>query len=151
MRLLTLILYPTSFQQEKMVTNYNNMVLENSSKYKITVIAIDIPLSDISEKFKEKLFMAISKCPQEKTGGLPANITITVNHQYDIIADISVEDGLINGAECCVKYIQLQQNNEPFTAVIWLMFENSKIRKEQCKKYQYIFFQLYHKPRGFLF
>ena len=71
-----------------MVTNYNNMVLENSSEYKITVTTIDIPPSDISEEFKEKLFMAISKCPQEKTGGLPANITIAVNHQHDIIANI---------------------------------------------------------------
>ena len=77
--------------------------------------------------------MAISKCPQEKTGGLPANITIAVNHQYDMIANISVEDGLINGAECSVKYVQLQQNNEPFPAVICIMFENSKIGKNSTK------------------
>ena len=112
-----------------MVTNYNNMVLENSSKNKITVTSIDIPPSDITGEFKAKLFIVISKCPQEKTGGLPANIGITVNHQYDIIAHISVEDGLINGAEC-VKYIQPQQNNEIFSPVIWVMFENSNI----CKK-----------------
>ena len=109
------------------------MVLENSSEYKITVTAIDIPPSDITEEFKEKLFTAISKCPQDKTGGLPANITIVVNHPLDIIANISVEDGLINGAECCVKYNQLQWNNETFPAVIWEMFENNKICKEQHK------------------
>ena len=83
----------------KMVTNYSNMVLEDS-EYKIIVTAIDIPPSDNTEEFKEKLFMVISKCPQEKTGGLTANITIAVKHQYDIIANISIEGGLINGAEC---------------------------------------------------
>ena len=55
------------FPTRKMVINYNSVFLENSSEYKITVIAIDIPPSDITEEFKEKLFIAICKCPQEKT------------------------------------------------------------------------------------
>ena len=93
-----------------MVTDYNKKVLANSSKFIMKITAIDIPPSDISDKFREHLLAAISKCKPEKTGGLASSITVAINHQYDIIANISVEDDLINGAECCVKYIQPQQN-----------------------------------------
>ena len=44
-------------------------------------------------------------------GGLPHSITIAMNDQYDIITNISVEDGIINGRACCVKLIQFSRNN----------------------------------------
>ena len=51
---------------------------------------------------------------EESRGGLPKQITIALNHQYDIISNIAVEDGLMNSAQHCVKYIQLQDNNSDF-------------------------------------
>ena len=103
------------------------------------ITAIDIPPSDISDKLREHLLAAISKCKPEKTGGLASNITVAINCQYDIIANISVEDGLINGAECCVKYIQPQQNKLNFPAAIWVKCENPDIGQQQCKKYQNLY------------
>ena len=127
--------YPT----RKMVNDYNNTVLENSSEVRMNIKAIDILPPDISVKFKEQLSTAVSKRKQENTGGLPSEITVAVNHQYDIISNIAVEDGLINGSECCIKYIQPQQNNQSFPAAIWVKFENTEIGQEQRRKYKYLF------------
>ena len=91
------------FPTRKMVARYNDMVLQNTMEQKITITAIDIPPNDNSPKFREQLHTAIDKQKAESTGGLPKQITIALNHQYDIISNISVEDGLMNGAQCCVK------------------------------------------------
>ena len=80
-----------------MVADYNNVVLENSSEIKMTVTAFDILPPDISQKLKEQLLAVVSKCKQEKTCGLLSTITVAINHQYDITANISVEDDLMNG------------------------------------------------------
>ena len=50
-----------------------------------------------------------------------------VNHQYDIISNIAVHDGLINGAECCIKYIQEQENKSNFPAIVWVQFEDNHL------------------------
>ena len=68
------------------------MMLQNTMKHKITIAAIDIPPIDISPKFREQLHAAIDKQKAESTGGFPKQITIVLNHQYDIISKIVVED-----------------------------------------------------------
>ena len=117
------------------------MVLSSEkSKYKYRkFLAIDILPPDISQKLKEQSLAVLSKHKQEKTCGLPSTITVAIKHQYDITANISVEDGLMNGSECCVKYIQPHQNNQNFPAAIWVNFEHTEIGQEQCKKYQYLY------------
>ena len=97
-----------------MFTGYNDMILQNTMEHKITITAIDIPPSDISPKFREQLHADLDKQKAESTVGLPKQITLALTHQYDIISYIAVEDGIMNGAKCYVKYIQLQDNNSDF-------------------------------------
>ena len=59
-----------------------------------------------------------------------------VNHQYDIISNIAVHDGLINGAECCIKYIQEQENKSNFPVIVWVQFEDNHIGSEQHRYLQ---------------
>ena len=75
---------------------------------------------------------------KENTGGLPRQVKIVVNHQYDIISNIAVHDGLINGAECCIKYIQEQEYKSNFPAIVWVQFEDNHIGSEQRSKYRYL-------------
>ena len=60
---------PHFFPTRKMVTENNEKVLENSSEFMMKITAIDIPPSDISDKFREHLLAAISKHKLERTGG----------------------------------------------------------------------------------
>ena len=86
----------------------------------------------------QQLQAAIDKRKPESTGGLPKYITVAVNHQYDIISNIAVNDGIMNGAECCLKFIQPQTHNTNFPAIIWVQFEDLRVGKVQHQKYSYL-------------
>ena len=60
------------------------------------------------------------------------------NHQYDIVSNIAVHDGLMNGAKCCIKYLQEQENKSNFPAIVWVQFEENHIGSEQQNKYRYL-------------
>ena len=44
----------------------------------------------------------------------------------------------MNGAECCIKYIQRQDSNSNFPAIIWVQFEDDCIGSEQHRNYSYL-------------
>ena len=83
-------------------------------------------------------YKLLDKLKPESTGGLPKYITVAINHQYDIISNIAVNDGIMNGAECCIKFIQPQTHNTNFPAIIWVQFEELHVGKAQCQKYSYL-------------
>ena len=74
------------------------------------------------------------------TGGLPENIILITNQQYDLITNIDVEDGLINRAQCIIKYIQTtQKNNKNIPYIVWAEFENTDIGSNYRQKYSYLY------------
>ena len=96
---------PHFFPTRNKVNEYNNEILEKDKVNTLLVNAIDITPNDISERFRKQLLEIIHKRKKESTGGLEKIVHIALNHQYDLMTNTDVEDGLINGAECCVKYI----------------------------------------------
>ena len=110
---------PHFFPTRQKVDQYNENVLQNSTCQKVIITAIDIPPSGSSPKFKQQLQAALDKRKPESTGGLPKVITVAVNHQYDIISNIAVQDGIMNGAECCIKYIQPQAQDRLSQQLCW--------------------------------
>ena len=82
---------------------------------------------------------SVLKRKSESTGGLPRSVTVALNHQYDLISNVAVEDGLMNGAQCCVKLIQLQENNVTFPAIIWVQFEERQIGAVHRQTYSYLY------------
>ena len=53
---------PHFFLAQKMVADYNNIIINNSAQYKMMITAIDVTPSTISESFKEQLMLAVLKC-----------------------------------------------------------------------------------------
>ena len=102
---------PHFFPTRDKVDEYNNEILETKQVNILQVKAIDITPNDISEGFRKQLLQIIHKRKKESTGGLEKIVHIALNHQYDLMTNIDVEDGLINEAECCVKYITENKNN----------------------------------------
>ena len=84
---------------------------------------------------------AISNRKITHTGGLPQDVTLITNEQYDLISNIDVEeDDLINGAQCIIKYIQkTQKNDDIFPYIVWVEFENKDIGTNFRKKYAYLY------------
>ena len=71
----------------------------------------------------------------------PRQATIAVNHQYDIIRNIAGKDGLMNGAQCCIKYVQPQKKFYIFHEWYGSNLKKKNIGAEQCKKYTSLFKQ----------
>ena len=96
--------------------------------------------ASISKILETNINAAISKRKITHTGGLPQDVTLITNKQYDLISNIDVEDGLINGAQCIIKYIQTtQKNDDIFPYIVWAEFENKDIGTNFRKKYAYLY------------
>ena len=73
-------------------------------------------------------------------GGLPETITLITNQQYDLISNIDVNDGLINGTQCVVKYIQTTKHNDNLIPyIVWVDFQNPDIAVNHRQKYTYLY------------
>ena len=95
--------------------------------------------SSISKLLETNINTAISKRKINHTGGLPEKIILIKNEQYDLISNIDVEDGLINGTQCTIKFIQVTQKNKLLPYVVWVEFENTHIATNYRKKYSYLY------------
>ena len=97
--------------------------------------------SSISKIFETNINTAISKRKINHTGGLPKKIILIKNEQYDLISNIDVEDGLINGTQCTIKFIQVTQKNDKklLPYIVWVEFENTHIATNYHKKYSYLY------------
>ena len=64
-------------------------------------------VGDVSDRLKEKIQ---EKIPDDrtKTVGLYSSISVTIGAKYDLKTNISVPDGMTNGAECKVYKINFQ-------------------------------------------
>ena len=129
--------YPTLEQ----VSLHNKKRTENPKNFVIESICTDILPSSISKILETNINTAISKRKINHTGGLPEKIILIKNEQYDLISNIDVEDGLINGTQCTIKFIQVTQKNDnkllPY--VVWVEFENTHIATNYRKKYSYLY------------
>ena len=76
---------------------------KNPNNFCIKSRCTDILPASISKILETNINAAISKRKSTHTGGLPQDVTLKTNEQYDLISNIDVEDGLINGAQCIIK------------------------------------------------
>ena len=88
------------------------------------------------------------------TGNLPYQLTVKEGLLYDLTANVDVEDGMVNGAECQVRYIEKNPANKTFPKCICLtslMCAKPKEKNEICRsistravKCDGVFFVLQH-------
>ena len=128
--------YPTLHQ----VNTYNNSIKHNQSNFTIESTCTDILPASISKLLETNIAAAISKRKINHTGGLPETITLIANQQYDLISNIDVNDGLINGTQCIVKYIQTTKHNDNILPyIVWVDFQNPDIGTNHRQKYTYLY------------
>ena len=118
---------PHFFPTKDSIIAYNNTILEQSPGESITVIAIDSPPTDITCSMQEQILIAARKKDVNSTGNLPHQLTIKIGLLYDLTANVAVDDGLVNGAECYVRGIEDDPSNVNFPKYIWIEFTDIKI------------------------
>ncbi|CAB4007909.1 ATP-dependent DNA helicase PIF1, partial [Paramuricea clavata] len=86
------------------VDEHNHEIFHKSTNEKVQVKAIDIVLGDLSDDMKERVKKQIPNDPS-KTMGLYSVCSILKEAKYDLTTNVSVVDGMTNGAECIIKKI----------------------------------------------
>ena len=129
-------LIPHFYPNLHQVNMYNNNIKDNQSNFTIKSKCTDILPASISKILETNITAAISKQKINHTGGLLETITLITNQQYDLISNIDVNDSLINGTQCIVKYMQTTKYNDNILPyIIWVDFQNPDIATNHCQKY----------------
>ena len=105
---------------------HNEKVTKNPNHFCIKSRCTDILPASISKILETNINAAISKRKITHTGGLPQDVTLITNEQYDLISNIDVEDGLINGAQCIIKYIQTTKKMMTFFHILYGQISKTK-------------------------
>ena len=69
---------------------------------KAHIPAVDIIIGDLSDELKERMKQKIPNDPT-KTMGLYSVCSVHVEAKYDLTTNVSVLDGMTNGAECIIE------------------------------------------------
>ena len=125
---------PHAFTENRFVDNHNCRVYEVSNTEKVPVKCQDNVLGDLSEEVKKAILSKVSK-NASNTANLPHNINIAVHMCYETTVNVSVEDGIVNGAPCTVQHIQYFEQNSPIPSIIWVKFECDEVGVLTRQKY----------------
>ena len=111
------------------------MVLQNLTKNvlqripgELTIVtAIDSPPSGITVAMQKLILAAAQNKDLNSTGNLPYKLAVKEGVLYDLTANVDVEDGMVNGAECQVRCIEKNAANKSFPKCIWVEFIDSRV------------------------
>ena len=102
--------------------NFNETILQRTPGEITVVTAIDSAPTDITATMQKLVLAAAQNKDVNSTGNLPYQLNIKEGLLYDLTANVNVEDGMVNGAECHVRYIEKNPANKTFPKCIWIEF-----------------------------
>ena len=102
---------PHFFPTQDSTTAYNEAMMKQSSQLTIIVEAMDSPPTDITQNMQKAILAAAKNKDVNSTGNLPFTLALKVEQLYDVTANLAVSDGIINGAECHIKFIECNPHN----------------------------------------
>ena len=111
------------------MAEFNEIVLQRTPGEITVVTAIDSPPTDITATMQKLVLAAAQNKDVNSTGNLPYQLNIKEGLLYDLTANanVDVEDGMVNGAECHVRYIEKNPTNKTFLKCIWIEFIDSAV------------------------
>ncbi|XP_078383037.1 uncharacterized protein LOC144665645 [Oculina patagonica] len=126
------------FSTNKAVDNHNIEIFNNSKNPKAHISAIDVIIGDLSDELKEKMKQKIPNDPT-KTMGLYPVCSVHVAGKYDLTTNISVLDGMTNGAECTVAKIDYRVPDSTRPSIIWVLFRDPHIGRHFRREYAHLY------------
>lgn len=106
---------------------------------KAVVHSIDSVSGDVPCSLKEKI---LNKVPDDagKTMGLQKNLHLAIGPPYELCLNVSVEDGLTNGASCSIKMFDYRVDSSHHrVSIVWVEFENSSSGCQWRQKYSSLY------------
>ena len=124
---LKMIDTPHLFPTRDGVAEFNQAVLQRTPGQITVVTAVDSAPTDITAAMQKLVLAAAQNKDVNSTGNLPYQLTVKEDLLYDLTANVDVEDGMVNGAECRVRYIEKNPANKTFPKCIWVEFIDSVV------------------------
>ena len=118
---------PHLFPTRDGVAEFNENVLQRTPGELTIVTAIDSPPSDTTVAMQKLILAAAQNKDLNSTGNLPYKLAVKEGVLYDLTANVDVEDGMVNGAECQVRCIEKKPANKSFPKCIWVEFIGSRV------------------------
>ena len=128
------------FSTNMAVDQHNHDIFLKSTNEKVKIKAIDIVLGDLSDELKERLKKQIPNDPS-KTMGLYSVCSILKDAKYDLTTNVSVVDGMTNGAECIIKKVDYRVPGSTRPSIIWVLFQEEHIGKDYREEYSHLYNQ----------
>ena len=123
---LPLLIQPLFFSTNMAVDQHNHDIFHKSTNEKVEIKAIDIVLGDLSHELKGRLKKQIPNDPS-KTMGLYSICSVLKDAKYDLTTNVSVIDGMTNGAECIIKKVDYRVPRSLRPSIIWVLFQEEHI------------------------
>ena len=128
------------FSTNMAVDQHNHDLFRKSTNEKVEIKAIDIVLGDLSDELKDRLKKQIPNDPS-KTMGLYSVCSVLKDAKYDLTTNVSVVDGMTNGAECVIKKVDYRVPGSLRPSIIWVLFQEEHIGKDYRKEYSHLYNQ----------
>ena len=112
------------------MNEYNAHVLNQMPADKVVIPCHDTVVSaNISAQRCQELIQSL---PNDlgKTGNLMKSLTVATGMIYVVIVNVSVEDGLTNGATGVVKFIDYRMQGTKSPSIIWVLFDDPRIGRK---------------------
>ena len=103
-----------------------------STNEKVKIKVIDIVLGDLADELKERLKKQIPNDPS-KSMGLCSVCSILKDAKYDLTTNVSVVDGMTNGADCIIKKVDYRVPGSTRPSIIWVLFQEEHVGKDYRK------------------
>ena len=120
------------------VDEHNDEIFKKSRYEKVEIKAIDIVLGDLSDELKERLKKQIPNDPT-KTMGIYSVYRLLKEAKYDLTTNVSVTDGMTNGAECVIKKMDYRVTGSSRPSIIWVQFSEEDIAKKYRKEFSHLY------------
>ena len=105
---------------------------------KAQIKCIDIIVGDMSDDLKNKVKGKIPDGPT-KTMGLYNSVSIAVGAIYDLKTNVSVTDGMTNGAECVIEKIDDRVKDSTRPSITWVSFPEASIGQNFRNEFAHLF------------
>ena len=126
------------FVKNDSVDEHNNRIYASSTGDKAQVQAVDVIIGDVTDALKTKFKKQIPH-DAKKTMGLFSVLDIAVGLKYDLTTNVSVTDGMTNGAECIVEKIDYRVTQSSRPSIIWVSFSQTAIGNNCRKEYSHLY------------
>ena len=122
------------------VDQHNYDIFHKSTNEKVQIKAIDIVLGDLYDELKERLKKQVPNDPS-KTMGLYSVCSVLKDVKYDLTTNMSVIDGMTNGAECIIQKVDYRVPGSSMPSIIWVLFQEEHIGKDYRNEYSHLYNQ----------